>query len=228
MQAQGFDFTYDKSLYDQLIAGDIAAIEAGLRADPQQLGRSLRFIENHDEARAMTALGEARQRAAAALICSLPGAALLHLGQLSGRRVKLPVQISRAPDERGNPFLEAFYRQLLAEIRRDVYQNGHWRMLPTVPIHEGDSSHQHLIVTSWDDGDNRRLILVNLAGEWSRARIDLGHVASGSAEDWRLADAFGDGCRIRGSGESKSSQLLLEASPYAAQIFRLEAGDERR
>ncbi len=46
------------------------------------------------------ALGEDRQRPAATLICTLPGATLLHQGQIEGRRIKLPVQINRGADER--------------------------------------------------------------------------------------------------------------------------------
>ena len=86
LQLQGFDYTYDKRLYDRIVDGDVGEVQSHLEAKPKTMCSSLRFIENHDEPRAMETLGEDRQRAAAALICTLPGAALLHQGQLEGRR----------------------------------------------------------------------------------------------------------------------------------------------
>ena len=64
---QGFDYTYDKRLYDRLANGDIGAIKSHLNADLDFLRANIRFIENHDERRAMEVFGADRQRAAAAL-----------------------------------------------------------------------------------------------------------------------------------------------------------------
>ena len=107
MQRQGFDYTYDKRMYDRLIHGGAVDIRAHLQADLSYLQSNIRFIENHDEPRAMESLGEDRQRPAAALICTLPGATLLHQGQIEGRRIKLPVQINRGAKERTHLCLSA-------------------------------------------------------------------------------------------------------------------------
>jgi len=114
LQKQGFDYTYDKRLYDRLLKGEIEAIKAHLAADLAYMRANIRFIENHDEPRAMASLGEDRQKPAAALICTLPGAALLHQGQLQGRRVKLPVQITRQAAEPARPFAAGSRRWLFA------------------------------------------------------------------------------------------------------------------
>ena len=45
MQLQGFDYTYDKRLYDRVIDNDISAIRAHLGADPLYLRSNIRFIE---------------------------------------------------------------------------------------------------------------------------------------------------------------------------------------
>ena len=114
LQSQGFDYTYDKGMYDRLVNSDAGEIKTHLQADLSYLQANMRFIENHDERRAMEALGEDRQRAAAALICTLPGATLLHQGQIEGRRIKLPVQISRAPEGKRKRPAQAFLSPLAA------------------------------------------------------------------------------------------------------------------
>ncbi len=58
----------------------------------------VRFIENHDEPRAAATFPGGRQRAAAVVALTQPGARLVHDGQLDGRRVHVPVFLGRAPD----------------------------------------------------------------------------------------------------------------------------------
>ena len=60
LHQQGFDYAYDKRLYDRLLHEDAAAVRAHLAADALQY--LLRFIENHDEPRAAAAFGRARAR----------------------------------------------------------------------------------------------------------------------------------------------------------------------
>ena len=154
--------------------GEVGDIRTHLRADLSYLQSNIRFIENHDEPRAMETLGEDRQRPAAALICTLPGATLLHQGQIEGRRIKLPVQINRAPEESPHPMLERFYRRLLREVRLPLYHEGQWRMIQPEPIQRADfSTHDNLLIYSWTGAGDARLVVVNLSGEWSRAAIHL-------------------------------------------------------
>ena len=109
LQLQGFNYTYDKRMYDRLLNHEVGEIKAHLCADLAYTRSNIRFIENHDEPRAMETLGEDRQRPAATLICTLPGAVLLHQGQMSGRRIKLPVQINRQAEEPGPPDAQSVF-----------------------------------------------------------------------------------------------------------------------
>src|SRR5690606_525853 len=95
LQQQGFDYTYDKRLYDRLRAADARPARDHLHAEMAYQERLLRFIENHDEPRAAAAFGVQRSMAAAVLSFTVPGARLLHDGQLEGRTVKTPVQLGR-------------------------------------------------------------------------------------------------------------------------------------
>ncbi len=223
LQSQGFDYTYDKGMYDRLLNGAAGEIRARLGADQAYLQSNIRFIENHDEPRAMTTLGEDRQRAAATLICTLPGAALLHQGQFEGRRIKLPVQISRAAEAGGPPMLKRFYRRLLREVSQPLYHEGHWRMIEPAPIHQEDFTQSNLLLYRWAGLGEFRLVVINLSGEWSRALIaprDLLPLPQGA---WLLCEILSDSF-ARHSGESiTEGGLPLETPPYSAQIFRFEA-----
>ena len=134
---QGFDYAYDKTLYDRIMAGDVRKIRQHLVAELEYQQHMMRFVENHDEPRAYSLLGEQRSYAIATLICTLPGAVLLHDGQFSGRKVKLPVQIKRQPDEQPNTKLEAYYLKLLREVRDPIYQDGDWYLFDTAPAQRG-------------------------------------------------------------------------------------------
>ncbi len=96
---QGFDYCYDKRLYDRLRQASADAVRQHLRADLGYQERLVRFIENHDEPRAAATFNDRQARAAAVTIATLPGASLFHEGQFEGRRIKLPVFLSRRPPE---------------------------------------------------------------------------------------------------------------------------------
>ena len=222
LQLQGFDYTYDKRLYDRIVNGDVGEVKSHLRAAPNYMRSSLRFIENHDEARAMETLGEDRQRSAATLICTLPGAALLHQGQLEGRRIKLPVQINRSAAEPDHPMLERFYRRLLREVSGSIYHDGTWRMLEPRPIHSTDSTYQNLILYTWSDAGDTRLIVINVSGDWSRATIELDSCQRLAGGQWLLVDILSESF-TRHSGDTLIERgLQLEAPPFGAHIFRFD------
>lgn len=118
LQQQGFDFCYDKKLYDRMEHGAAEDVRLHLLADLPYQERMVRFIETHDGPRA----------AAAVAILTLPGASLLHEGQFEGLKVRLPVFLARCPEEAVDHDLAAFYGRLLKEINSDVFRNGEWRL----------------------------------------------------------------------------------------------------
>lgn len=222
MQRQGFDYTYDKRMYDRLLQGEVGDIRAHLQADLSYLQSNIRFIENHDEPRAVESFGEDRQRPAAALICTLPGATLLHQGQIEGRRVKLPVQINRGVKERSHPMLERFYRRLLREVSHPLYHKGQWRLIEPEPIHPADHTHSNLLMYAWTDSADARLVVVNLSGEWSRAAIHLDAWLQLENRNWLLYDALSESY-TKQSGEALHERgLQLETPPYGAHLFRFD------
>ena len=109
LQALGFDFTYDKALYDSVAARDATGAQRRLLGmGAEAVARSAHFLENHDEPRVASILSPAEHRAAALLVLGLPGMRLLHEGQLAGARRKTPVQLARRPRSATKPRLRIF------------------------------------------------------------------------------------------------------------------------
>jgi glycosidase len=150
LQQQGFDYCYDKRLYDRLKNGDAASIRAHLGADISYQSRLIRFLENHDEPRAAAAIPGDRHRAAALAVATLPGAKLWHEGQFEGRNIKLPVQLARRFEEPVDQSLRAFYRELL-KMRRGGRE---WRLAT-----EGDD---RILAWTWDEAERT---VINFSGD---------------------------------------------------------------
>ena len=110
LQQQGFDFCYDKQLYDRLEHGQRRERAAASLADLPYQEKLVRFIENHDEPRAAATFADQKARAAAVTFATLPGAKLFHEGQFEGWRVRLPVFLRRRPEEIPDRNLQVFYK----------------------------------------------------------------------------------------------------------------------
>ena len=169
LQQQGFNFCYDKRLYDRIVSQDAAAVRGHLRADLSYQARLVRFLENHDEPRIASCLPPDAERAAAVAIATLPGATLWHEGQFEGRRVRPPVFLSRRPEEAPDAELAGWYRRLLAAVDSHQVRAGAWRLLEASGWPDNQSC-ASLAAWSWagDGGGDRHLVVVNLSGQRPR------------------------------------------------------------
>lgn len=219
LQSLGFDYCYDKRLYDRIRDDKWSEIRAHLVAPIEFQSKLVRFIENHDEQRAASAIGIPREYAAAVLICTLPGATLLHDGQFVGRKVKLPVQLGRQPDEIPDNDLKAYYLKLLDETRNPLYQDGEWRLFHA---HAGkhDGSHHNLIVYGWRSKEDMCVIAVNMSEHRSTANIPLKDWSELSGANWLLTDVIDGGGRYERSGALLHDPgLYVDLQAYQAHVF---------
>ncbi|MFW5709536.1 MAG: alpha-amylase family glycosyl hydrolase [Chloroflexota bacterium] len=222
MLQQGFDFTYDKRLYDRIQDGFVHLMRDHLHAALNYQQRQIRFIENHDEHRAAASLGIERQRPAAVMICTLPGAVLLHDGQFTGRTVKLPVQIKRQPEETPNWALEGFYRKLLQETRHPIYQQGTWRLFEVYESYTSNYTNLHLLAYGWTHEREFRIIVVNPTHRWSQGIVQIfgwDHIRKGY---WRLVDVLSGVSIYRDGNQIANEGLYVELEAYQSHIFRFE------
>ena len=223
---QGFDFAYDKIFYDRVLEGNVPNLRAHLVASIDYQQHMMRFVENHDEPRAFDKLAHDKSFAAATLICTLPGACLLHDGQFTGRLVKLPVQISRQADEKIHQDLFDYYMKLLKETRDPIYQQGQWYLFELNPAGETDGTHQNLLAYGWRfENQDYRLIVVNITATEAFARLPLGFWGEVAGHTWTLHDVSDGSSYDRPGDEMIEPGLFIELKPFESHIFRFERCD---
>jgi hypothetical protein len=220
LQQQGFDYCYDKRLYDCLVQEKAESIRQHLLADLAYQERLVRFIENHDEPRAATVFAPQRLRASAVTIASLPGAKLFHQGQFQGRQLKLPVQLGRRPFEPTIEDLQIFYRVLLAQIRVPVCRDGKWQLCEVTGWPD-NASYTNLVAWCWLKGDERRLVVVNFSDFDAQALIRLPwDDLAGRA--WCLTDVFSEEVYQRSGDEIHHPGLYAGLEPWGFYFLRFE------
>jgi hypothetical protein len=221
LQQEGFDFTYDKRLYDRLRAGAGRAVREHLLAEPAYQDRSARFLENHDEARAATAFPPDVHRAAAVIAFLVPGMRFYHEGQREGRRAHISMHVGRRADEPVDGELAAFYDRLLPIVGRLEVHEGAWRLWPCRPAWYGDRTYEDLIVLSWTLGERRLVACVNYAPVPGHAYVTL-ELPGLRGRAWTLVDLLGD-ARYERDGDGLAGDGLYLAMPaWGAQVFALE------
>ncbi|MGE5253800.1 MAG: alpha-amylase family glycosyl hydrolase [Planctomycetaceae bacterium] len=218
LQQQGFDYCYDKRLYDRLEHESGESVRLHLCADLDFQNKLVRFIENHDEPRAAAAFASLKARAAAVTFATLPGAKLFHEGQLEGRKARLPVFLARRPSEPVDAELQSFYRNLLGLIHQSLFQEGEWSLCHRSGWPD-NQSHWNLVAWCWRREEERALIIVNLSGGSSQARVQLPW-SELAGRKWRLFDEFTREFFERDGGEMLSPGLFVGLPPWGFHFFR--------
>ena len=218
LQQQGFDFCYDKKLYDRLEHCSAEDVRLHLCGDPGYQEKLVRFIENHDEPRATATFSAAKCRAAAVTMATLPGARLFHQGQLEGNRVKLPVFLGRRPSEPTDRNLQVFYRTLLKVLQSPVFHDGRWTLCERSGWPD-NSSFQNLVAWTWVKEDDRRLVVVNLSDRSAQARIQVPwrHIPG---DTWYLKDVLSGVVYDRDGEEMRTRGLHIELGPWNYHLFQ--------
>jgi hypothetical protein len=221
LQQQGFDFTYDKRLYDRLHAGDARPVREHLWAAPDFQERSARFLENHDEPRAAAVFGPEQERAAAVITFLAPGLRFFHEGQLDGRKVHVSMHLGRRPDEPPDRELRAFYERLLAVLSREEVHAGGWRLCECRPAWAENPTFDRFIAMAWERGDARLLATVNYgptpAQCWAQGPF------AGLRGKAVLRDLLGDARYERDADELAAKGLYLDLPPWGRHAFEVTA-----
>src|SRR5215469_3453744 len=226
LQQQGFDFCYDKKLYDRMEHGNAESIRLHLCADLSYQGKLVRFIENHDEPRAAVSFSGAKERAVSVTMATLPGMKLFHEGQLEGRKVRLPVFLGRRPNEAADQELSDFYRKLLNAASRPIFREGQWRLSSRTGWPD-NASFQNLVAWSWVKDDEQYLIVVNLSDYPAQARVQV-ECADAGARLLRLTDTLSGAIYDRDSAEMRSPGLYVDLKPWNCHFFQIAPGSQNK
>lgn len=222
LQQQGFDYCYDKDrLYQRLKEGNVDGVRLHLKyASLSYQSKLIRFIENHDESRAVKVFSPPeRERGAAIVAMSLPGAKLIHEGQLEGRQVKIPVFLRRRPPEPVDSNLRAFYVKLLQEIHNGIFHDGEW-MLCEQSGWPDNTSYHNLLSWCWHNERERRLIAVNMSSNSSQGRVHVPWDEIGG-HFWRLKDVFSGQIFDRDGDEMLNPGLYVALEGWAVHFFEV-------
>jgi glycosidase len=219
LQQAGFDFTYDKRLYDRLVSRQARPVREHLMAAPDFQNRSLRFLENHDEPRAAaTFQPPAVEMAAAVITFFVPGLRFFYEGQLEGRKAHASMHLSRRLAEQPNEELRAFYECLLGVLRRPEVHEGRWRELGARAAWDGNPTWDHFVAGMWDGGNQRLLTVVNY-GE-TQAQCYLGLDLPGlTGKKVILTDLLGDARYERDGAALANAGLYLDMPAWGRQVF---------
>jgi hypothetical protein len=221
LQQQGFDLCYDKRLYDRLVHETAEQVRGHLSADGAYQERLIRFIENHDEPRAAATLQPAKARAAAVVMSTLEGARLYHDGQLDGMTVRIPVFLSRGPDEPRDPQLRSFYERLLRVVSESGLSEGEWSQCNCAGWPD-NASYRELVAWCWSGARTRELVVVNLSDQPAQARVYLPWAGELRGRVWEMADRLTGQTFERGGDELAADGLYVALDGWAQHFLTSE------
>ena len=219
LQQQGFDYTYDKRLYDRLREGHARPVREHFHAGLDYQNKLARFLENHDEPRAAATFSPDVHEAAAVITFLAPGLRFFHQGQFQGRQKRISPHLVRAPEEPIDQRLEQFYNRLLAVLRQPVVREGEWRLLDCVPAWEDNWTCDSFVAFAWQGaGGDWLLAAVNYAPNQSQCYVRLPFADLGNGQ-WRLHDLIGDVTYDREGDDLQARGLYLDEPPWRAHVF---------
>jgi hypothetical protein len=220
LQQQGFDYTYDKRLYDRLRDGNARAVREHFCADMDFQRRSARFLENHDEPRAAGTFPRPMHEAAAILTFLCPGLRFIHQGQMEGLRKRIPVHLNRGPVEAVDEELRKFYDQLLGCSRHPAVQ-GEWRLLECQAAWDGNRTGDCFNCFGWQGSDNRSLIVVvNYASNQSQCYVQV-PADQLRGDTVRFRDLMSPQMYQRDANEIRERGLYVDLPAWGYHVFEL-------
>jgi hypothetical protein len=221
MQQQGFDYGYDKRLYDRLREGHARPVREHFHAGLDYQNKLARFLENHDEPRAAATFAPEIHEAAAVITFLSPGLRFFHQGQFEARKKRISPHLVRGPEEPVDERVKKFYDRLLTVLRHDAVRNGDWQLLECVPAWDGNWTWDCFLVFAWQGSDGARLLVtVNYAPNQSQCHVRLPFTDLGNSQ-WRLKDLLGDATYDWDGNELQARGLYLDEPPWQAHVFSI-------
>jgi glycosidase len=222
LQKQGFDYAYDKRLYDRLREGHARPVREHFHAGLDYQGKLARFLENHDEPRAAATFPLAMHEAAAIITFLSPGLRFFHQGQFEGCLKRISPHLGRAPFEPPNEALQQFYNRLLAVLHRPTLSRGQWGLLECVPAWDHNGTWNDFLAFGWQGPDGGRLLVtVNYSGHQSQCyvRLPFSELADRSL---RFSDLMSPASYDRAGTDVVSRGLYLDVPAWGYHVFEIK------
>jgi 1,4-alpha-glucan branching enzyme len=221
LQHQGFDYAYDKRLYDRLREGHARPVREHFLAGLDYQDKLARFLENHDEPRAAATFSADVHQAAAIISFLSPGLRFFHQGQFEGRKKRISPHLVRGPKESLDETLKQFYERLLTVLRRPIVRDGQWKLLECTPGWEGNGTNDCFLVFSWQGAQGESLVVaVNFAPNQSQCHVRL-PFADLAGKKWQLQDQLSTASYEWNGDDLQGRGLFLDLAPWQASVFSL-------
>lgn len=219
MQQQGFDYAYDKRLYDRLRDHHARPVREHLLAGLDYQDRLARFLENHDEPRAAATFSSEIHQAAAVITYLAPGLRFFHQGQFEGRRKRISPHLGRGPTEPIDDTISQFYERLLSVLRHPTVRDGTWQLLECVPAWPGNWTHDCFVACAWQ-GAERLIVAVNFAANQSQCHARLPFTGL-AGRQFKLQDQLSSASYAWNGDDLHRGGLFLDMAPWQACVFKL-------
>ncbi len=223
LQQQGFDYAYDKRLYDRLVEGHAKAVREHFYAGLDYQDKLARFLENHDEPRAAASFEPEKHLAAAIITFLSPGLRFFHQGQFEGKTKRISPHLVRGPRELPQAYLENFYGKLLKLLKHPAFREGNWQLLEPIQAWEGNGSKDSFIIFAWEGKDDTRvLVTVNYAFYAGQCYVKLPFQEITGGQ-FRLQDMMSDIHYDRSGEDMYSKGLYLDMPAWGYHVFSLSS-----
>jgi hypothetical protein len=146
----------------------------------------------------------------------------LYEGQVSGARLKLPVQLARRPEEPGQAEIAGMYEQLLTALPGTAVGQGSGELSKPRAAWPDNPTALNFVIVQWQrQAPEFDLVVVNLAPHCSQcyASLRLRHLA---AHNWALTDLLGPERYKRSGNDLQNQGLYLDLPAHGAQLFHFE------
>ncbi len=217
----GFDYAYDKPLYDALQYQDIESIKSHLGKHKFLQEKLIRFIENHDEPRALFAFGREKSKAAITLISFMPGAHLFHEGQLVGFKIKSPVQLARRKAEPEDAEITLFYKKLFSIINGQLKDISSFSILLSESAWGEDQSYKNFVAVLLKSDSKFYILAVNYSDKRSQCYIPLDLTIINSSQKVVLKNLFDETELERDAKELATRGLYLDEEPFKVNLLEI-------
>lgn len=214
IQEMGFDYTYDKVLYDRLRFSNPQDIRGHLRAEHLFQMRSIRFTSNHDEEESLVAFGREKSLAASTIIATLPGARMIYLFQLMGRTTHLPIQYIRDTFSEDSTVRD-YYDKLLKIASQPVFHGGQWALTDITPLSKENGSYRNILAWTWKQMNTAATVLINYSNAPAKGHVKLKLNSDGA----RIVHEEFSGEDTSFSSEQMRDGMEISLQPYESKIF---------
>jgi len=233
LQQAGFDYTYDKRLYDRLRGQNARNVREHFYAEKNYQDKLARFLENHDEPRAASVFETAVHKAAAVISFFCPGLRFFHQGQFEGNKKRISPHLIRAPRELPDAELQLFYSEILKTLKNPVFRDGQWQLLECRPAWTGNENWDSFVAFAWEGMKGEKaLVAVNYAPHNSQGYIRLPYSAFAD-QPVRFSDLISNAIYERNGNDILSGGIYLDLTPWGYHIFDVtvpatKISDEKR